>query len=265
MLKGILLFLLFCTTAAAQIKILQTKQKPHKSAPPVFAITFQENPDFPAMPWSSDWPGPIQGECIGNGGLYVWRWPSGQGFAAFTAKGIVTYLSDKMSDIPHPDPDSGSISESGVYILTSGMENPKEEPFSAEDEQGHELKLQRTTGDRHQFLARFDRDGTYQGSIKLDLPFEVFSLAVFNSATFVAQGLDENKIPRVALLNSSGQFMRYLDLKKDLSASSEIPADVQKLGKNKSTTVGALAMLSNFTPARTKYTFSAYPKQFTRL
>jgi hypothetical protein len=256
MLSKVLALLLLCASGATQTKGPKTKHDVPKPPPPIFEIKLSEDADFATMPWANDWPDPGSGNCNGDGNLYVWKWPPGQGLAGFTPKGIVSFASDKMSDIPTPIAAREFISQSGVYLGVEGTENPKQETEILEDQEGRKLELHRTTGEKHSYIARFDKDGTYKGGIKLDLPFYAYTLAAFASGGLVAQGLDENKIPRVALLDSSAQLIRYLQLSKDMSAVSEIPKEDLKLDDGTTAAdVAVVAMSSNFTAFNGKILF----------
>jgi len=254
MLKKAFVVLLLCGSGAAQTKASKITKDAPKSPPPVFEINLSEDSDLGSMPWAKDWPAPTQGDCDGEGNLYVWRWPPGQGLAGFTSKGIVTFLSGQMTDIPTPFAHGGFVSKSAVYLGVDGIENPSPEEKTAEDAEGHTFTVRSTKGERHRYIARFDKDGTYKGALKLDLPFYVSTFAGFESGTMVAQGLDENKIPRIAMLDSSGQLIRYLELEKDMSAVSEIPKKEISYGGGQAD-AGAIAMTSNFTPSNGKLLF----------
>jgi hypothetical protein len=206
------------------------------------------------MPWSKDWATPSQGDCDGDGNLYVWSWPPGQGLVGFTPKGIVPFLTGQMNDIPTPFAHGGFVSQSAVYVGVDGIENPEQEDKTVEDAQGHKLKLRKTKGEQHRYIARFDKDGAYKGALKLGLPFYVAVFAAFESGTMVAQGLDENKIPRIGLLDSSGQLIRYLPLEKDMSAASEIPKKEISYGGAQAD-AGSIVMTSTFTPSNSKMLF----------
>jgi hypothetical protein len=253
-LTGVLLVLLVCGAGMAQTKTSTTGKYTPKAPPPVFEIKLSEDSDLGSVPWSKDWATPSQGDCDGDGNLYVWTWPPGQGLVGFTRKGIVTFLTGQMNDIPSPFAHGGFVSESAVYLGVDGIENPEQVNKTVEDAEGHKLRLREMKGERYRYIARFDRDGTYKGAIKLDLPFYVSTFAVFQSGSMVAQGLDENKIPRIALLDSSGQLIRYLQLEKDMSAVSEIPKKEISFGGDKAD-AGAIVMTSNFVPSNEKMLF----------
>lgn len=220
---GVLVVLLLSAAGTAQTKPSKATRAMPKPAPPVFEIKLSEDSDFGSMPWSKDWATPSQQDCDADGDLYVWSWPPGHGLVGFTPKGMVTFLTGQMNDIPTPFAHGGFVSQSAVYVGVDGIENPEQEDKTVEDAEGHKLKLRETKGEQRRYIARFDKDGTYKGALKLDLPFYVSTFAAFESGTMVAQGLDENKIPRIALLDSSGQLIRYLQLEKDMSAVSEVP------------------------------------------
>jgi hypothetical protein len=254
LLTGAFVVLLLCGSGTAQTKASKITKDTPKPPPPIFEINLSEDSDLGSMPWAKDWPAPTQGDCDGEGNLYVWRWPPGQGLAGLTPKGIVTFLSGQMTDIPTPFARGGFVSESAVYVGVDGIENPSQEDKTVEDAEGHKFTLRGTKGERRRYIARFDKDGTYKGALKLDLPFYVSTFAGFESGTIVAQGLDENKIPRIAMLDSSGQLIRYLQLEKDMSAVSEIPKTEIRYGGSQAD-AGAIVMTSSFTPSNGKLLF----------
>lgn len=254
MLRTVIIGLLLCVPCMGQTQVSKVKKKAPKASPPIFEIALSEDSDLGSMPWAKDWPDPAQGDCDESGNVYVWRWPPGQGMAGFTSKGIVTFLSGQMTDIPTPFAHGGFVSQSSVYIGVDGIENPEHNDETVEDAEGHKLTIQKTKGERHRYIARFDKDGTYRGATKLDIPFYVSTFAVFESGTMVAQGLDENKIPRIALLDSGGQLIRYLQLEKDMSAASEIPKKEISYGGGNAD-AGSIVMTSNFTPSKEKMLF----------
>jgi hypothetical protein len=213
--SALALMLLLCASGVTQAPTPKAKKDQPKAPLPVFQITLTADTDYPSMPWREHLFGPIQGDCNGDGNLYIWEAP--QGLVGLTNNGIVSFLSDKMTDIPGPGVSgaySASLSRSGIYLRVGGIEKEDAEGGESEiwtDKDGHHHA-------GHSYIARFDKDGTYKGAIRIDLPFVVSSFAAFDSGRIVlAQGLEQEKIPRVALLDSSAQFLRYLDLRKDIS------------------------------------------------
>ena len=132
----------------------------------------------------------------------------------FTSKGVVTFAKSQMTDIPQPSIENFFVGPS-VYVLATGIENARQEEVVYTDEEGKPLKLLQTKGEPRDYIARFDRDGSYRGALKLDSDFHPLQVAAFDSGTFVAAGLDGSKKPRVVLLNSSGQILKYLEMPKN--------------------------------------------------
>src|ERR1700733_8474607 len=126
-LTGAFVVLLLCGSGAAQTKASKIRKDTPKPPRPIFEINLSEDSDLGSMPWAKDWPVPTQGDCDAQGNLYVWRWPPGQGLAGFTPRGIVTFLSRQMTDIPMPFAHGGFISQSAVYVGVDGTENPSQE------------------------------------------------------------------------------------------------------------------------------------------
>jgi hypothetical protein len=250
--RRILTALLLCGLIQAQTKASPPKNNTPKTSPPVFEINLSEVPEFGTLPWTNEF-APGQGGC-GDSSLYVWRWPPAQGLVAFTPKGIVPFLSSQMTDIPTPSARSAFISDSIVYVEADSIENPEEKVETLEDDEGRKLTRRRVDGKRHKYLAQFDKDGKYKSSLKFDLPFDVYTLAAFESGTLVVQGMDENKIPRIARLDASGQLIRYLNLEKDMTAVSEIPKSQLNYGGD-SADPGVIAMTSHFIASNKKILF----------
>jgi len=240
--------------STAQTKASKPAKNTPQPAPPIFDISLSDDSDLGSMSWAQDWPDPSHGNCNGDGNLYVWSWPPGLGMAAFTPKGIVTFQVGQMADIPSPYAHGGFISPSAVFIGVDGIRNPEQHDEPLEDAEGHKMILRKTTGERRRYIARFDKDGTYKGAITLDLPFYVSTFATFESGTMVAQGLDGSKLPRIALLDSNGQLIRYLQLDKDISAGLEVPAKELKYS-GLSADAGSIVLTSEFTLSDGKILF----------
>ncbi len=241
---------LLCSLALAQTHPAgSTKQKP-KSSLPVFEVALSDDPDYSSLPakyWSET--RLPEATCNGDGNLYISI--GGQGLVALTPAGIIPFLTDKMTDIPHPsvtglglDPD---ISADGLSFRVSGVDDSKVKTTTWTDDAGHPHVERDATDARINYIARFDKDGTYKGAIKLDLPFLMFKFATFDSGTLLAQGLDQNEVPRVALLDASAQFMRYLDLRKDISTALTGPTDEGKCSGCTESTL-SVVLSSDFTP-----------------
>jgi hypothetical protein len=161
-----------------------------------------------------------------------------------------------MTDISSPSTTflglKPSVSSSGISFMVVGIEKKDAEAGAtnvATDREGHEHTM-------HSYIVRFDKDGTYKGAIRVDdLPFIVYKFAAFESGNLVAQGLDHNDVPRIGLLDSAGQFLRYLELRKDISTvQAASPEDIKC--NDCTADVRSAVFSSWFTPWRGKMLFS---------
>ncbi len=132
-------------------------------------------------------------------------------------KTVTRYAREKVNDVPRPMSYNVFISDSDVYMLTNGSV-----PL------GYEEKWKMPTGGTYSqqaaksssFVTRFQRDGTYEGAVPLDLPFKPMQLGVFGDGDFLVAGADKDR-PRVAIVGSNGQFRRFVELSGDVHAQDE--------------------------------------------
>jgi hypothetical protein len=143
-------------------------------------------------------------------------------------KTVVRFGKEKIHDISRPALLSMFLVGSDVYILTRGS-----------DPLGYETKWRTPTGEvqsqqatKHStFVAHFQRDGTYAGSVRLDLVFNPQHLGVFENGDFLIAGTDQSMSePRVAIVDSNGQIRRFVELKGDVHAQEE--SDVPGKGRD---------------------------------
>ena len=224
-LSAISIILLLATTALAQTHPqANDKKSATKKAPiPAYEITLSEDEDYPSISWPKDeLTYYVETTCHGDGNVYVWKGP--RGLFGLTPKGVISFSSDKLTDIPHAGVTyvaaDLAISDAGVYYRASGYtdEDIDKKTRVVTDSQGIEhVEHINEIIHEEQYIAHFDNDGHYDGAID-DLPLSVARVAVFNSGTLIAQGKDDRGRPRVALLDSSGQLLRYLELPKDISS-----------------------------------------------
>ena len=219
--------ILLCISEA-QTHTPNAAKGPPKAPLPVFEIALSKDADYQTLPWA--WTTKreaVEADCVGDGNVYV-LWPS-KGLVALTPNGVVSFLNDKMTDIPHPFTTflgmNPSISGSGIAFNVTGTDDAKVEVTTWTDDQGHLHTERDATNAALPYIARFDKDGTYKGAIAVDLPFLIYKFAAFDSGNIIAQGIDRNKVPRIALLDSSAKFLRYLDLQKDVSTAQDVAAD----------------------------------------
>lgn len=217
MFKNVIVVLVLGVSGAAQTNA--AKPAEGETSFPAYTVKLVVDGDMPVLPLSDN---PLfrayPGQCDADRNPYLkLRGMRGQEEVGLTRKGVITFSPDKMTDIPEPKIDNFFVAESAVYFIASGLENVKEEPYTSIDPATNQPRRRiRRTGTRPQFIVRFDKDGTYRSTLRLDLPFFVMQIAVFNSGNYVAAGVDNDKVPRVALLNGSGRLQKYLELEKDL-------------------------------------------------
>jgi hypothetical protein len=220
---------LLYTSASVQTPVAKTKKDSPKGPLPQFEIALVEDASYPTPNWPERWMQgtSVESYCIGDGNVYVLK--PALGLVGLTPNGIVSFLGDKMPDIPSPNTTYGglnpSISLSGISFRVIGIHDAKAENKTWTDDGGHTHTEKDVTNTTLPYIARFGRDGTHKGAIKLDLPFIVSKFAAFNSGNLIAQGPDQNNVPRIALLDASAQFLRYLDLPKDISTSRAVSSE----------------------------------------
>src|SRR5262249_54610748 len=145
--------------------------------------------------------------------------PNGNEVLKFGEKGIVTFETNKISDIIEPKWVADFASDSELDMLIEG--NTRTEQRSKKTENGEDEVYWETTGERRYYIARFDADGSYKGALKLDLPFRPMQLSGFSSGDFLVTGPDDRHVIRLALLDSSGQLLRDIEFANESQESAE--------------------------------------------
>lgn len=233
MFRPVIATALLCALAAGQ----QTTSAPKTSPSPIplFEITMSDDQDS-SIAFADSSP-VVSTQCDADGNPFVKTFgPDGLQILGFTQKGVIAFATNQMTDIPEARATDFFVANSTLYVLVTGIENARKQEIIYKDEAGQEKKRLETTGDERDYIARFDRDGSYRGSLKLDFNFHPIQLAALDSGNFVVAGLDQNRVPRVGLLDSSGQLVKYLQLPKDITdkpksaeksfATSGLPASV---------------------------------------
>jgi hypothetical protein len=143
-------------------------------------------------------------------------------------KTVIRFDRMKINDVPRPVPLDVFLSGSDVYMLTDGQiplgyETKWRSPIG--EVESHQASTSRT------FVTHFQHDGTYAGSVLLDVPFKPLHLGIFEDGNFLITGADKKTDePRLAIVSSSGQFMRFVELKGDVHAQKE--SDVSQKDKD---------------------------------
>jgi hypothetical protein len=133
-------------------------------------------------------------------------------------KNVIHFQSNKINDISNPKTRTFFVTESEVYILTTGS-TPQEKSLQIKKPNG-EIE-QQGLNTIQQFVARFGRDGSYLGSVRLDLDFMPYQVGVFPGGDFLFAGATKNNQVRLALVKSNGQFQRYVELEGDIQLKKD--------------------------------------------
>jgi hypothetical protein len=207
--------LLLCTTLAAGQKSPPRKVAPQALARaqlPTYDIVLSPKEDIStSLP---DEVGASDEQCDASGNVYFSISQNGRNeFLGLTSRGVVSFSAQKIIDIPSPETERAYVTSSGLYVLTTGREPARRE----DQEESDSLKTFLAGQGPRLYIARFDLDGSYKSALKLDFKFISLQLAAFDSGSFLVAGLDEGKAARVALLDSTGQMLKYLELPKDVA------------------------------------------------
>lgn len=129
-------------------------------------------------------------------------------------KTVVRFDRNKINDILRPNILGLFPKGTDLYVLVVGGT-----PL------GYDIKLRKPNGEvvsqpaskTSFFVGHFRRDGTYTGSVPLDLPFKSLQFGVFDNGDFLVAGIDPpTSEPKVAIVASNGQLRRLLDLAGDV-------------------------------------------------
>jgi hypothetical protein len=86
------------------------------------------------------------------------------------------------------------------------------------------------------YIVKYEENGDYRGSVELDIPFRPLQFGVFENGDFLIVGTtDDRQSARVALVQSSGQFIKLIELEGDAqlktSDESDSPGTLPEKGK----------------------------------
>jgi hypothetical protein len=133
-------------------------------------------------------------------------------------KALLNLGIDKITDVQNARLISFFPTEHEIDLLIRAPEDG--DPGHAEPKQGGVETLFQKSDHEREFVARFDLDGTYRGSIRMDIPISALQFGVFPTGQFLIAGIDELNHAKVALVKASGQLDRYVELKKSRSEDS---------------------------------------------
>jgi hypothetical protein len=199
---------------------IPSQTKPPDSAPESVSLSEMSSVQVPSLPAESIG-APLL--CDPRGRI-VFRLATPDGMedpvsVSSDGKEVVHFAAEKINDISRPVMLSIFLAGSDVYVLTKGST-----PL------GYEQKLRTPNGavieqeaaKSGMFVAHFEAGGSYNGAVRLDLPFRATRLGVFENGDFLISGPDPaTDEPRVAIVAPNGQLRRFLDLAGDVHAQNE--------------------------------------------
>ncbi len=195
--------------------------------------------------------------CDQEGNVYSWMLGSnGLEIVGFTRDGIKEFSASAITDIPEASINRFFPTDSGIEVLVNGIENVKKKTVT-ERIAGTDEKVQRVKkeGERVYYIARFSKDGSYKSAVKLEIPrFQPYQIGAFQSGNYLVAGVEDDNVPRLYMVNSSGQPIKVLELPGDINEKSKSLRNVLGPG-SESTSIGVAAMFANLTGYRDKLLF----------
>ncbi len=132
-------------------------------------------------------------------------------------KKVIPFAVNKIIDVVNPRSQTFFVNSTGVYllILSSIPQDHIQTLHTPDHQQSQQFAV--TT---KQFIARFSLDGSYLGSVPIELPFHAHQFGAFPNGDFLIAGLSREKEAKVALVKSSGQFNRFVEVSGDIHLTS---------------------------------------------
>lgn len=115
--------------------------------------------------------------------------------------------------------------DNGVIMLVEATRSREQNDRTTVRSDNTHLTRNGYSGERGQFIVRFDQDGSYRGSVAIDDYVRVDQIAMFDSGVYLALGV-ENQIKRMHLLliKADGTVLRFLDVSKEVTGLSDSQA-----------------------------------------
>jgi hypothetical protein len=226
---SVIVILVLCTYASGQEKSVgKIKETPHTVL--TFEVKFEPDPKLQTSFQEDDNTTITSDGCDDRGNPYVQVHrvipPHSDDVFKFGENGIVTFQTNKISDIVDPKWIADFAWDSELYMLIEG--NTRTEEHDTKNADGQDVVYWETKGEPRYYIARFDADGSYKGALKLDLPFRPKRLSGFASGNFLVAGIDAGFVLRLALLDSSGQLLRNIELAKNIKFAKEEEGAAEK-------------------------------------
>lgn len=145
---------------------------------------------------------------------------------------VVQFGLSKINDITEAVDLNLAVGDSDLYLLVRGS-IPENKILTFRKPDGGIFRQQ--AGRVQEYVARFKKDGSYLGAVRLEIPFAPLQLGVFPGGDFLIAGYEKNTFePRIALVKSSGQFQRWVELPGDLHGRSNSTAEADSVDKKDS-------------------------------
>ena len=227
---SIIVILVLCAYASGQEKLAsKTKETLHTA--PTFEVKFEPaDPKLETSFQEDDNTTITSDGCDDRGNPYVQVHrvipPGSDDVFRFSEKGIVTFQTNKISDIVEPKWIADFASNSELYMLIEG--DTRTEQHNTKNADGHDVVYWESKGEPRYYIVRFDADGSYKGALKLDLPFSPKQLSGFASGNFLVAGIDAGFVLHLALLDPSGQLVRNIEFAKNTEFVKEEQGAAEK-------------------------------------
>jgi hypothetical protein len=250
--RSCIVFVVCCAAAFGQAKVHSKPLEEQPRSIPVFDVKLTPDTDL-SVPYD-DRTGTLTNGCDSHGAPYVRMiqlLPKDISVLRLGPKETVTFSATKITDVSEPNVIDTFALGSTFNMLVEGGTHKQQVVKQLED--GSQETYFETKGQPEPYIARFGEDGSYKSSVKLDLPFRPQRLSGFESGSFVVAGFDDRKIYRVALVDSSGSFLRYVEFSKesDESAEKKLQSSLGVTTNDPDTAAGLLAELTGFFPRQT--------------
>jgi hypothetical protein len=198
---------------------------------PTVKLTFVKESDAPKVAASLVLYGPMG--CTQDGNFFIeTASPADLRKSALSSIAIdgdsysaTSFSLDTLSDLHDAQLKAYFATESEVVALLNATRNDAlstSKHTLVVPKTGESFERETRSGTRHDYLATFDRQGNYKGSVELDVPFTVRKIAVFGSGLLLVIGFDTDNQTKFAFVNADGSLQRFLDTDKSLAGSEKM-------------------------------------------
>jgi hypothetical protein len=183
----------------------------------VVGLSLKEDKTAPRLSASPVMTYPVR--CTADGTAYLemlqppdYSYPKRR-LVSISAKEVHEFVLQAITDLKHVEAIDYFPSESEVAFLVHGTTGSEEVTRTFTLPDGEKLEEKWPKAEIHAYVARFDPAGKYLGVTQLEDEIEPHKLAIFPSGNFLVWGLERvTKSPRLVLVGSSGEMLRYLEV-----------------------------------------------------